>query len=471
MLQFKSLEEDLLLVKDYFALSPVKFCDVTIGVRYIWGEDFKVEYAIYNDTLILKESCPDYKNAFYFPMGKDPLGSLEKIEDYALENAIPLRFCCIDNATTVFLTNRYNDVEIYNDRAWSDYIYDAEKFKTFSGKKYSGQRNHINKFKKTYPQYQFKIIEKSDVKDLLAFIVEYEKENDFSMWTAREERKKLADYITNMFGLSQVGAMLKIDSKIVAISIGEVVGDTLYVHVEKGLKKYSGVYPMMANLFAKTFCGDGVKKINREEDCGDMGLRISKLQYQPIEIKEKNVVSVKTLFSNLNPPILIKTERLTITDVNKEDSDEYFALYTDDKLNEFWGYDYREDIKDEPPTPSYFYEFMQSLKDKQQEYSFAIRLKGVMIGELVLHNFDFFGGVEIGFRLTSEHHGKGYAKEGASALMEYTFSFLKVKKLKAKCYKQNAPSKNMLERLGFSQTSADDKYFYFEKRKSNAEKE
>ena len=161
MLKFTKLEkENIFEIKDYLIQYGGAFCDLSVGVKYMWRDDFKIDYAICNNTLIMKETSPDYENAFYYPLGQDVLGALEQIEEYTRQNFIPLKFCCIDNATATYFAERYHSVRIENDRAWSDYIYDAEKFKTYSGKKFSGQRNHVNKFTKLYPNYKFKVIEK-----------------------------------------------------------------------------------------------------------------------------------------------------------------------------------------------------------------------------------------------------------------------------------------------------------------------
>ena len=81
MLEFKRLEE-VNLIKEYIKQSQIQFCDISLGVRYMWGDDFMVDYAIFDDTLILKESCIDYQNAFYYPMGKNIDGAIEQIEEY-----------------------------------------------------------------------------------------------------------------------------------------------------------------------------------------------------------------------------------------------------------------------------------------------------------------------------------------------------------------------------------------------------
>lgn len=295
MLKFKSLGKDVKVIEKYIEKSSIEFCDISLGAKYLWRDEFKIDYAIVNDTLILKESCNDYKNAFYYPMGKDEKLALKEIDAYCLKKGEMPTFCCIDNHTSTLLSARYKKVNITNDRAWSDYIYDAESFRNFVGKKYSGQRNHINKFNKLYPDYSFQSIEKKDIDEVKKFIGDFEKESDFSMWTAKEEDRKIRDYIESMFSINQVGGLIRVGGKVVAISIGEIVKNTLIVHVEKALREYEGVYPKMANEFAKAFAIGEVVTINREEDCGDMGLRISKLQYHPIEIKEKNIVRVQEI--------------------------------------------------------------------------------------------------------------------------------------------------------------------------------
>ena len=85
-----------------------------------------------------------------------------------------------------------------------------------------------------------------------------------------------------------------------------------------------------------------------------------------------------------------------------------------------------------------------------------------MIGEVVLHNFGFYGDVEMGFRIFSEHQGKGYALESAKAVKEFVFSTLGAKTLKCKCYKENLSSIRLIQKLGLTKSGEDDKYFYFE---------
>lgn len=457
-MEFKRLGKNVETIRKYVEQSEISFCDISVGVKYMWRDEYVIDYEVVSDTLIMKEKGPDYEDFFYYPMGADVEGALKEIEKYFKEQFKPLQFCCIDEAHAKVLSERYYGAEVESEEDWNDYIYDAEKFRTYSGKKLSGQRNHVNKFKKLYPDYKVKLIQKSDLERIREFLNEYKSELEGE---AAEEAEMAFDLISNMEELRQVGAYIEVDGKIVALSVGEVVGDTLIVHIEKALVRYDGVYPTMAKEFAKAFTGDNVTLINREEDCGDLGLRTSKRQYQPKEIKIKNSVTVKTLFYKIHSPIKIKTQRLVVRDIEEKDKEAYAKLYLDDELNKLWGYDYREDLNGEKPTPDYFFKFQQSLKDKKEEYALAVEENGRLVGELVLHNFDYEGGVEIGFRFFKEYQGKGYATESASALKEYAFETLGATKVKSRCYKQNNPSHRLIERLGLKQVREDETHYYF----------
>jgi len=169
------------------------------------------------------------------------------------------------------------------------------------------------------------------------------------------------------------------------------------------------------------------------------------------------------LFDKIKSPVFIETDRLTITDIENSDKDLYAKIYLDDDLNKWWGYDYREDLKGEEPTPDYFYSFQKRLKEIKEEYLFIVRLNGIMIGELVLYNFGDDRAVEVGFRFFPEYQGKGYAKESANSLIEYAKTTLGAKKIKSRCFKENLPSRRLILSLGLSQTSEDTTHYYFEK--------
>ena len=71
----------------------------------------------------------------------------------------------------------------------------------------------------------------------------------------------------------------------------EVVGEVLFLHVEKALRDVRGAYPMLVRETAKRYLGRA-RYENREEDDGDAGLRRSKRSYAPCVILEKNTAAL-----------------------------------------------------------------------------------------------------------------------------------------------------------------------------------
>lgn len=193
---------------------------------------------------------------------------------------------------------------------------------------------------------------------------------------------------------------------------------------------------------------------------GDKEIEYIKSRYYDTKT-DGDIISVRTLFYKIPSPVYIETERLTVSDIAEKDKDDYFRLYTDIDLNKWWGYDYNDDLNGDKPTPDWFYNFQKSLKDKKEEYSLAVRVDGKMVGELVLHNFDFYGGIEMGFRFFRECHGKGYATESALALKEFVRKVVCAKRIKSRCFKENIPSKNLITRLGLKPCREDKTHYYF----------
>ena len=80
---------------------------------------------------------------------------------------------------------------------------------------------------------------------------------------------------------------------IVAFTIGEVLTDTLHVHIEKMNHKIPGAGETVNKLFAEmmTQRNPEILYINRQEDVGDPGLRYAKESYHPLTLLHKyNVI-------------------------------------------------------------------------------------------------------------------------------------------------------------------------------------
>lgn len=290
MLNFTDLKlSDIQTVRPYLSMQNTRICDYSVGGIFMWRDFFHTKYAFYNDTLIFQVTYLGGVTAFTVPLGRDPQGALLQIERYCRETGTPLTFCTVPDGEIGMLKRKYPEAEVIPNRDWYDYLYRAQDLVNFSGKKYDGQRNHIHKFQRMYPEHAFQEITEENIADVRAFYADFVREYPKDSPFAREEAAKTAELLENYGQYGMFGGFLTAGGVIVAMSVGERICDTVFVHIEKADIRYQGAYQVMVQEFLKHFAGDA-EFVNREEDVGDAGLRKSKLSYHPVELLEKSTV-------------------------------------------------------------------------------------------------------------------------------------------------------------------------------------
>lgn len=70
--------------------------------------------------------------------------------------------------------------------------------------------------------------------------------------------------------------------------------------------------------------------------------------------------------------------------------------------------------------------------------------------------FPFAPAVEIGWRLAPDYWGKGYATEGAMAVLKYGFATVKLSEIVAFTTEHNMRSRNVMEKIGMHHNPKDD---------------
>ena len=455
--------ENTHIVRQYYQNCDHRLCEYSVGVKLMWRGYLNACFAEAAGCLIVR-SCTRGRTQFDYPI-PGPEGNVEEalrlIERWCTEKGYRLTLSPIPEAKAEKLLHRYPYMTVRSERAWKDYLYRAEDLATFAGRRYSGQRNHINKFRKNYPDARFVELTAADSDLIEGFWRDYEavfrkNDNDY----ARSE----LDYAKEMFRLLDrgwfVAGGLLLDGRLIALSLGEKCGETLQVHIEKALYQYAGVYPTMVQSFAARYGAD-MTWINRQDDAHDKGLRTSKLQYLPVELAGKMRLEVGCELDLLEEIPEIRTERLTLSALQEEDKAAYNTLCLDDERNRWWGYDYRQDLQGEL-TEDYFLDVARRDFAKHWAVNWAVRLDGKCIGEVVLYNVDWRGGCELGCRIAPAYAGQGYGTEAFAAAAEWALYELLLTRVVAKCYKENKESYRMLSSC-MRKVGEDDTFYYFEK--------
>lgn len=74
----------------------------------------------------------------------------------------------------------------------------------------------------------------------------------------------------------------------------------------------------------------------------------------------------------------------------------------------------------------------------------------MLIGDIGVHFLENQHHSEIGYTISPEHQGKGYAKEAITAVIIYLFSILKKQRITASVDPNNHMSIKLLDKLGFT---------------------
>ncbi len=293
MLEFKKMTlESAPEVLPYLKMSQNRLCDNTLGGTLMWRDAYDVSYAVDDGALYIKMRLSDGRTAFALPLGKSAEETVPRLSEYAEKTGERLIFATLSNEEKNQLLKMFPEAVAVFDRDYSDYIYLREDLAFFAGKKYSGQRNHINRFLKEQDDWSFEEIGEDNIPEVRAFFDEYNKESGKDAPSAVAERTGVYDVLANFSVYGFFGEALRVGGRIIGFFLCEALYDTLFVHIEKCRRDVGGAYQMLARREAEKYCTGELKYINREDDSGDEGLRRSKLSYHPFCIAEKYIVEV-----------------------------------------------------------------------------------------------------------------------------------------------------------------------------------
>ncbi len=293
-------DEAALRLVDYLAGQPYRSCDYTIGAIYQWRAYFASAVAFVGPVAVLRADYPfpEDGHSYMFPIGGGGSAAIEAaldaVEEYTAALGIPLRYCAVPEAGAAVLRARYGARAVCTaHRDWADYLYMLDDLKTFPGKRFHGQRNHLNRFYKDNPGSRYVPITWMTLPRARAFLTEYVYRTPARSPIEAEEQCRAQELLEAVSLLRlQAGYLETARGDIVALAIGEVVGDTLYVHVEKARLDYPGAYQAIVSAFACHAAQPDTRYCNREDDSGEEGLRRSKEAYHPVAMIDKYWVNI-----------------------------------------------------------------------------------------------------------------------------------------------------------------------------------
>lgn len=153
---------------------------------------------------------------------------------------------------------------------------------------------------------------------------------------------------------------------------------------------------------------------------------------------------------------ILTTERLTLSQLSIDDTQNIFALRSDAEINKYLD---REPCKTIDDAINFIKKINYNVKNNNSIYwVISLTRTKTFVGTICL--FDFSNeknSCEIGYELMTKFQGQGIMKEAAQVVIDYVFQTLKVEKILAFTHYENQDSTNLLLKFNFVKSLETDK--------------
>jgi len=259
-------------------------CEFSFGNLYLWGRQ---KFAVIEGCAVIFSQF-DRKTVYPFPVGPgDKKAAVDAIIGDAAARGISCRITGLSCENRNLLDSMYpGRFRFHCDEGSHDYVYSIDDLADLKGRKFHSKKNHVNKFRETYPDCRAVPLAEENIGAVRSLIEKWyadrtaeNPESDFMMERAAIEK---ALHAYREIGMEALVLMNGGDA--LAVTFGSrLAHDTFDVHFEKAASGVQGAYAVINQEFAAYIREKypDVKFLNREEDMGIEGLRKAKQSYHP----------------------------------------------------------------------------------------------------------------------------------------------------------------------------------------------
>lgn len=280
-------------LKKLFRLRNAGTCENVVTSSFIWKDYYDARYY-----------TTKYGASFIYKMGEEIFSSVPLAKEEDLKNAFldlkdyynnvlgkKLVIYLADEKAVNILGLSEDKYEVEEDRRYFDYVYDAEKLRTLSGKKYHKKKNHVNAFHKMYDgRYEMRELCCRDKEEVYKYLDRWHSMRNIEDEYHRDqyELDGIKYFINGCEKIDVKMFGVFIDGELEAFSLGTFIESTktAYIHVEKANPEIRGLYPFINQQFLIHSFPEA-ELVNREDDMGLEGLRHAKMSYNPVTLAKK----------------------------------------------------------------------------------------------------------------------------------------------------------------------------------------
>jgi len=278
--EFKPLGlKDRDLVTAALVRHPAEVCELTFANMFIWREVEKPMLTSIHGNLCILCAPPAEPPYFLQPIGGEKIP-----ETVGLCLSAAPRLSRVD---ADFALRHCGSFHCRPDRDNFDYVYESAGLISLQGKKFDGKRNHIRRFEKAhaYTYRRMAAEHLAGCRELLDDWLAAKAANGAAVSGAWQP--VIREAFASLDSLELVGGIIEVGGRVAALSIGERLNpETAVIHIEMVRPGYNGLSQLINREFIRHEWAD-CRYINREQDCGILGLRRAKMSYSPHHLVEK----------------------------------------------------------------------------------------------------------------------------------------------------------------------------------------
>ncbi len=274
-------------VQEYLDLENYEESNHNILTMLIWMKKFPL-YFYKNERMMLLFGIYEEELFVYMPLCKKEDFSEAIKKAKALFDGVNQEFIlsCFTEEQIQSVLDVFPEYEACQIEKSSDYVYDAEKLRTMSGKKLQKKRNHLNAFYKEYEgRYQYESLNENNINECKAFLANWKKEE---LDPFLQQERLGANAVLDAFGkVPYRGGCIRIDGEVRAFAIGTLLSKRMVQeNIEKADDQIRGLYQAILKEFLNHEYKE-IELVNREDDMGYKNLRAAKMSYNPLFMIKK----------------------------------------------------------------------------------------------------------------------------------------------------------------------------------------
>lgn len=156
---------------------------------------------------------------------------------------------------------------------------------------------------------------------------------------------------------------------------------------------------------------------------------------------------------NFNPFPVLTTERLVLREMSMDDTEPYFIIRANEEMNKYIP---NARPKNHEETQAIIERMRSYARDnKSVAWTIADKATNQMVGSMCLWTMQGTeDSWEVGYAILTEHQNKGLMSEALQATVKYGFEVMNLPMIHAYTHKDNASSRRMLEKNGFTRNTA-----------------